>query len=269
MTTPTAETTDSTAPLGLVHATRYVTPLREGGSLPGLVEADDDGTWVVKFRGAGQGPGALVAEVVGGLLGRAIGLPVPELRRIDISPELGHAEPDPEIQELIEASPGLNLAMDFLPGALPFTLDDPDSSPEAFDPDRAAEIVFFDALITNIDRTPRNPNLLTWHGRTWLIDHGAAFFRQHGDKPLAETALAPTPILRDHVLLPATTGDRLAAAGDRLADPVRRAIEPAVAAVPDEWLGPDPAARRDDFIGFLERRLDGRSTFLGELSGDE
>ena len=254
------------APLPPTRATRYVTPLREGGSLPGLVEGDDLGTWVVKFRGAGQGPGALVAEAVAGELGRAAGLPIPELRLIEIPAELGHAEPDPEIQELIEASPGLNLAMDFLPGALPFTLDAPAAEGPAFDPALAAEIVLFDALITNIDRTPRNPNLLTWHGRTWLIDHGAAFFRQHGERPLAETALAPTPILRDHVLLPATDAAGLAAAGERLAGPHAAAIPAAVAAPPDEWLGPDPAARREDFAAFLRRRLEGRDGFIAELT---
>lgn len=271
MSVPLSEKPPSTGPLDLIRATRYVTPLREGGSLPGLVEGNDLGTWVVKFRGAGQGPGALVAEVVAGELGRAIGLNVPELRLIDIAPELGHAEPDPEIQELIAASPGLNLAMDFLPGALPFTLDISPDGPSAggFDPDLAAAVVFFDALVTNIDRTPRNPNLLTWHGRTWLIDHGAAFFRQHGDRPLAETALTPTPILRDHVLLPATTPDHLAAAGERLAGPVRDAIQAAVAAAPDQWLGADPAGRRIDFATFLERRLDGRAVFIEELSDRE
>ena len=182
-----------------VTATRYVTALREGGSLPGLVEADDDGLYVVKFSGAGQGPGALVSEVIAGELGRAIGLRVPELVVIEVSPELGHAEPDPEIQELIEASPGINLGMDFLPGALPFDLADS----RAVDPDAAAEIVWFDWLITNVDRTPRNPNLLTWHGEIWLIDHGAAFFRQHGPVPLSQTAGEPTPMMADHLLLPA------------------------------------------------------------------
>ena len=242
-----------------VEATRYVTALREGGSLPGLVEGDDDGTWVVKFRGAGQGPGALVAEVVAGEIARRINLPVPELVLVEIAPELGHAEPDPEIQELIEASVGLNLGMDFLPGALPFTL----AGDESFDPDLAADIVFFDALITNIDRTPRNPNLLIWHGRTWLIDHGAAFYRQHGAKPLAETANQPTPVLRDHVLLPAA--GPLAGAGERLTVPIEAAIEPALAAVPDEWLGEDPASRREDFCLFLEKRLDGQAVFIAEL----
>ncbi|MGA7398113.1 MAG: HipA family kinase [Solirubrobacterales bacterium] len=244
-----------------VNATRYVTALREGGSLPGLVEADDDGLYVVKFRGAGQGPGALVAEVISGQIGRAIGLPVPELVLISIPPELGHAEPDPEIQELIEASPGINLGMDFLPGSLPFTLP-----PEGFDPDFAADVVWFDALITNIDRTPRNPNLLNWHRKTWLIDHGAAFFRQHGNTPLAETAPNATPMLRDHVLLPAAGS--LAEAGERLTDKVRVAIEPAVNDVPAQWLGEQPNLRRADFIGFLNRRLDCQKSFIRELSDD-
>ena len=251
-----------------VKATRYVTALREGGSLPGLVEADDDGLYVVKFRGAGQGPGALVAEVVAGELGRALGLPVPEPVVISVSPELGHAEPDPEIQELIEASPGNNLGMDFLPGALPFTLPDPGSpgGTEGIDAGFAADVVWFDALITNIDRTPRNPNLLTWHRQTWLIDHGAAFFRQHGDRPLAETALTATPMLRDHVLLPAA--GPLAEAGERLSTRARAAIEDAVGAIPDEWLGPKPGLPRSEFIGYLNRRIDGQETFIRELESD-
>jgi len=244
-----------------VEATRYVTALREGGSLPGLVEADDDGLYVVKFKGAGQGPGALVSEVIAGELGRALNLPVPELVVIGISPELGHAEPDPEIQELIEASPGINLGMDFLPGSLPFTVPD-----ESIHPSFAADVVWFDALVTNIDRTPRNPNLITWHRKTWLIDHGAAFFRQHGDTPLAETALTDTPMLREHVLLP--VAGPLSGAGDRLTELARDAIEPAVNRVPDEWLGERPNLRRADFIGYLNRRLDGQERFIEELSGD-
>src|ERR1700710_2899024 len=140
-------------PLRRATATRYVAPLREGGSLPGLLEADDDGMYVTKFSGAGQGEGALVAEVLAGELARAIGLPVPELVVVDVAPELGHAEPDPEIQQLIAASPGPNLGMDFLPGSLPFTL--PADPP--IDPALAADIVWFDALVTNVDRTHRNP----------------------------------------------------------------------------------------------------------------
>src|SRR3954447_26186690 len=169
-------------PLRTVTATRYVTPLREGGSMPGLVEADDDGMYVTKFRGAGQGEKALEAEVVAGELARALGLPVPELVVVDVDVALAAAEPDPEIQDLIQASPGMNLGMDFLPGALPYTAGTP------VDPALAADIVWFDTLVTNVDRTHRNPNLLVWGKRIWLIDHGAAFFRQHGDRSLSLTA---------------------------------------------------------------------------------
>src|SRR5215208_5277793 len=162
--------------LRTVTATRYVTPLREGGSMPGLVEADDDGLYVLRFRGAGQGPKALAAELVAGEVGRALGLPVPEIVFVEVDPALGRAEPDPEIQDLISASGGRNLGLDFLPGALPFAPGDghePDSAV-------AADVVWFDALVMNVDRTPRNPNLLRWHGRLWLIDHGASLFVHHG-----------------------------------------------------------------------------------------
>ena len=141
-----------------------------------MVEGNDDGLYVAKFRGAGQGPGALVAEVVVGELARALGLPVPDLVRLTLPAELSVAEPDPEIQDLLAASAGLNLGVDFLPGALPFT---PAALAE-IDPSLAADIVWLDMLTTNVDRTPRNPTLLIWHGRTWAIDHGAALYRQYG-----------------------------------------------------------------------------------------
>ena len=247
------------AELRSVVATRYVAALREGGSLPGLVEADDDGLYVTKFRGAGQGAKALVAEVLAGELARGLGLPVPELCRVEISEELGHAEPDPEIQELIEASPGTNLGMDFLPGALPFTL--PPDPP--LDADWAADVVWFDTLVTNIDRTPRNPNLLVWHGRTWLIDHGAAFFRQHGNETLAETASAPVPLLAHHVLLP--LAGPLADADERLAERALELVERAVELVPDRWLGPEPGVRRADLSAFLLNRLAAPRAFVEEV----
>ncbi len=247
------------AELRRVVATRYVAPLREGGSMPGLVEADDDGLYVVKFRGAGQGPGALVAEVVAGELGRALGLPVPELVVAEIAPELGHAEPDPEIQELIEASPGANAGMDFLPGALPFTL----LAEPPLTPDLAADVVWFDALVTNVDRTPTNPNLLVWHGRTWLIDHGAAFFRQHGARPLADTARAPVPAPGEHVLLP--VAGPLPEADARLAERALGAVDASVAVVPAGWLGEDPEARRADFAAFLRARLAEPRDFVAEV----
>src|SRR5689334_4043120 len=180
--------------LRTVTATRYVTPLSEGGSLSGLVEADDDGLYVLKFRGAGHGPRAPLAEVVAGELARGLGLPVPELVLVEVDPALGAAEPDPEIQDLIAASAGLNLGMDFLPGATAYL---PAHPPPA---SLAADVVWFDALVTNVDRTPRNPNLLRWHGNLWLIDHGAALYAFHGAEPVAR-ARAGFPAIRDHVLL--------------------------------------------------------------------
>ncbi len=241
-----------------VVATRYVEALREGGSLPGLMEADDDGLYVTKFRGAGQGQGALVAEVLAGELARALGLPVPELVVVEVAPEVGHAEPDPEIQELLEASPGANLGMDFLPGALTFALP----AETSFDPAFAADVVWFDALVTNIDRTHRNPNLLVWHGRTWLIDHGAAFFRQHGDRPIADTATEAMPMLADHVLLP--VAGPLAEADERLAERALAAVDGAAALVPEDWLGADPGEARAGLRAFLERRLAAPRSFVEE-----
>jgi hypothetical protein len=229
-----------------VTATRYVAPLREGGSLPGLVEADDDGLYVLKFRGAGQGPLALVAEVIGGELARALGLAMPELVRAQLDPVLGHAEPDPEIQDLIEASAGENLGVDFLPGALPFTTAAP-----AVDPRWAAEVVWLDALITNVDRTPRNPNLLCWHGRVWLIDHGAALYRQHAGDDLVAEASRPFAPIGQHVLLPAAASivDAHERCAPRLGPDVVRAV---VDQVPDAWLTAHP---RDAYAAFLDARL--------------
>jgi hypothetical protein len=241
-----------------VTATRYVTPLREGGSLPGLVEADDDGLYVAKFRGAGQGLAALVAEVLAGELARALGLLVPELVLTQLDPELPRAEPDHEIQDLLTASAGTNLGVDFLPGALPFI----PAVAQAIDPAFAADVVWFDALVTNVDRTPRNPNLLVWHGRTWLIDHGAAFYRQHGEAPLADSAHAAFAYIADHVLLP--FAEPIAAADERLADRARELVDRAAALVPDEWLGDDPAARRADLAAFLRARLQSPRDFVEE-----
>ena len=241
-------------PLRRVTATRYVAPLREGGSLPGLLEADDDGMYVTKFSGAGQGEGALVAEVLAGELARAIGLPVPDLVVIDVPAALGHAEPDPEIQELIAASPGPNLGMDFLPGALAFT--------PPIDSALAADVVWFDTLVTNVDRTHRNPNLLLWGGRTWLIDHGAAFFRQHGPRPLASTAHEGVPMLAEHVLLAGAGSIR--DADERLASRALAAVGAAVALVPPVWLGANPTSRRADLAAFLTSRLSAPRAFVEE-----
>jgi hypothetical protein len=241
-----------TVTIGLrqVHATRYVTPLREGGSLPGLVEADDDGLYVVKFRGAGQGPRALVAEVIVGELARRLGLRIPELVRIEIDPRLGAAEPDPEIQELITASEGSNLGVDFLPGALAYT---PAGAWQP-DPELAADIVWLDALTTNVDRTPRNPNLLLWHDRLWLIDHGAALYLQHGGLDPAAHAERQFPLIAEHVLLP--RAGSILDADRRLRGRVGEgAIEQLVGLVPDEWfVGDEPGT----YVEYLSRRLAGR-----------
>jgi hypothetical protein len=213
-----------------VRATRYVTPLREGGSLPGLVEADDDGLYVLKFRGAGQGPRALCAEVIVGELARSLGLNVPELVTIELDPRLGSAEPDPEIQDLIAASAGRNLGVDFLPGALTYS---PAGAWQP-DPELAAEVVWLDALTTNVDRTPRNPNLLLWHDRLWLIDHGAALYLQHRGLDPSTDAVRPFPPIADHVLLP--RAGSIPAAGERLrARLAAGAIADAVALVPAPW----------------------------------
>jgi hypothetical protein len=242
-----------------VAATRYVTPLREGGSLPALVEADDDGLYVLKFRAAGQGLKALVAEVIVGELARTAGLPVPEIVLVEVSPELGRTEPDPEINELVTASAGLNCGIDFLPGSLDYN----PARPGALEPLAASEIVWFDAFTTNVDRTPRNPNLLVWHRRTWLIDHGAALYQHHSDRDLIGRAQEPFPLIAEHVLLPlaASLGEadeRMAAALDEAA------VEAAVALVPDDWLGETAAAARAAYVEYLSARLSGPRGFVSE-----
>jgi hypothetical protein len=224
-----------------VIATRYVTPLREGGSLPGLVEADDDGLYVVKFRGAGQGPRALVAEWLAGELGRAIGLPVPDLVAIEVDAALGDAEPDEEIHDLVRASAGLNLGMDFLPGSLGI------ERPDGINPGFAAEVVWFDALTLNVDRSWRNPNLLRWHGRPWLIDHGAALYFHHDWSTREAAAAKPYPTARDHVLLP--VAGALAQAHEELAPRVtRELLDDVLARVPDEWLAPEAGLETPDAV---------------------
>src|SRR4051794_16463088 len=238
--------------LRTVSAIRYVTPLREGGSLPGLIKADNDGLYVVKFRGAGQGPGALVAEVVAGELARALGLPVPDLVLVELDPQIGVAEPDPEIQDLLLASAGLNLGVDFLPGALGFS-----AAAVEDDPDFCANVVWFDALTMNLDRTPRNPNLLTWHGRTWLIDHGAALYPQHSDAGLAASAHDPFRLVAQHVLLP--YAGPIAEADERLAGVAGAATAAAVEAVPGEWL-----AGTGELERFFAARLADRGPWLEE-----
>jgi hypothetical protein len=247
-----------------VIATRYVTPLREGGSLPGLVEADDDGLYVVKFRGAGQGPRALVAEWLAGEIGRAVGLPVPEIVVVHVDRGLGDAEPDEEIQDLVHKSGGLNLGLDFLPGALTFN---PGAAPEV-DPAVAADIVWLDAFVTNPDRTAGNPNLLVWHGRTWLIDHGAALYVHHTWRDPDAHAERPFERIRDHVLLP--FAGSIEDADARLAPRLDAAVFAGLAAaIPDLWLPDDPLTgdadgQRAAYVRYLERRLAVRQGFVEE-----
>lgn len=243
--------------LRTVTATRYVTPLREGGSLPGLVEADDLGTYVVKFRGAGQGRSALVAEVVSGELARRLGLPVPELAVLELDPAVGRLEPDEEVQDLLRASAGRNLAMDFLPGALGF-----DPLAHTVEPLLASRVLWFDALVSNVDRNWRNPNLLLWHKTLQLIDHGATLFFAH-DWPRADRLVERPYAASEHVLSEAAT--RRDDAGELLAPQVTTGLlDDVLAQVPDEWLAGEPGfsdadAVRAGYRDHLLRRVAARS----------
>jgi hypothetical protein len=248
-----------------VTVTRYLTPLREGGSLPAIVEADDDGLYVLKFRGAGQGRKALVAELIAGEIARAAGLAVPEIVFAQLDAELARTEPDPEIQDLIRASGGLNLALDYLPGSVAF-----DPLAELPDARLASAIVWFDALVANVDRSARNTNLLMWHRRLWLIDHGAALTFHHAWIDDPQRATKPFALIKDHVLLRpareiASVDAELAA---RLADDVLAAI---VALVPDDWLAgepafPDAAAQRQAYRRHFADRLRAPRAFAEEAA---
>jgi len=252
-----------------VQAIRYVTPLREGGSLPGIVEADDDGTYVLKLRGAGQGLKVLVAEVIVGEIGRGMGLRVPELRAVTLDPRIARYEADEEVQDLLTASIGLNLGVDFLPGSFGYDGSQPPSGPEA------AKILWLDAFTANVDRTWSNPNLLVWHGQTWAIDHGAALYFHHSWPRRGVNPMDPASAERfagqgfdagRHVLL--DVADDLAPLHDELADIVRQGlIDSALAQVPDEWLEPtealaDPETARAAYRLGLLARLDNPSAWL-------
>ncbi|GAA2393228.1 hypothetical protein GCM10010420_17540 [Streptomyces glaucosporus] len=224
-----------------VTATRYVTPLREGGSLPGIVEADDLGTYVMKFTGAGQGRKTLVAEVLCGRLAQRLGLRVPDLVRMQLDPVIGLGEPDQEVQELLKASGGLNLGMDFLPGSIGF-----DPLAYAVGPEEAGRVVWFDALVNNVDRSWRNPNMLVWHGDLWLIDHGATLIWHH-NWPTADRAADKPYDASDHALAPA--GPDIAAAAAELAPRVTEELLAECAAdIPDEWLAGEPGFDTPDAL---------------------
>jgi HipA-like kinase len=250
--------------LRTVTATRYVTPLREGGSLPALVEADDDGLYVVKLLGAGHGRKALVAELLAGEIARHLGLPVPDQVLVELDAALSKAEPNREIQDLLERSAGTNIGLDFLPGALAFA---PAVGP-APDADLAAAIVWFDAYTTNVDRTPRNPNLIVWHRRLHLIDHGSALYVHHRWQDPVEHARRPFEAIRDHVLLPFASS--IAAADARLAPMVGRSfLDGLAAAIPDDWLPAeaglaDAAAHRRAYVEYLVTRLEAPRAFVEE-----
>jgi hypothetical protein len=245
-----------------IRACRYVTPLREGGSLPGLVEADDYGTYVVKFRGAGQGLKVLVAEVIVGELARALGMRVPELRAIHVDGVMAKYEADEEVQDLLTASVGLNLAVDFLPGSFGWDPGHPIA------PAEAARILWFDAFTANVDRSWRNPNLLVWHRDVWLIDHGAALYFHHGWSagPAPERFAAQPYDASDHVLIQHVAG--IPDADAELAPMIDRdLLETVVAKVPEEWLepaafSPAPDAVRRAYVDYLCARLAGERVWL-------
>ena len=255
--------TDQPPRIRTVTASRYVTPLREGGSLPAIIEADDDGLYVLKFRGAGQGPKALIAELLAGEIGRLAGLPVPEIVFVMLPPDLARTEPDAEIQSLIGASSGLNIALDYLPGSVNF-------DPLVYQPDAklASAVVWFDAFVCNVDRTARNVNMLMWHRRPWLIDHGAALYFHHAWKQHDRHALTPFPLIKDHVLL--KFAGRLEEADaemrSRLAlDKIAGLVE----LIPDAWLADDlgfesKAQQRSAYLNYFTARLASSDIFLKE-----
>ncbi len=246
-----------------VTASRYVTPLREGGSLPAIVEADDEGMYVLKFRGAGQGPKALIAELVAGEIARLADLPVPEIVFMELPGDLARTEPDAEIQSLIRASEGLNLALDYLPGSITF-------DPLIYEPDPrlASAIVWFDAFTCNVDRTVRNVNMLIWHRRLWLIDHGAALYFHHAWSRHDEHAMNPFKLVKDHVLLrwASALADVDAQMKSRITENDLASI---VRAIPDAWLPEDPgfdgkSAQRDAYLNYFTVRLRSSAVFVEE-----
>ena len=253
--------------LRAVTVQRYVTPLREGGSLPAVVEADDLGLYVVKFRGAGQGVRALMAEIIAGGIARALGLPVPEVVLAQLDPALAQTEPDPEIQDLIRASAGLNVGLDYLSGAVNF-----DPSADQVTEDFASRLVWFDTLVSNVDRTARNTNLLMWHRQPWLIDHGASLTFHHAWNGAVADPGKPFAPSAEHVLLPRAS--RLAEADAALAPLLTTdALQAVLHSVPDAFLAQaaadrpdhtlsDPAAHRAAYVRYFQARLADRSRWL-------
>jgi hypothetical protein len=254
--------------LRTIIATQYVTPLREGGSLPAIVEGDDDGTYVLKFRGAGQGPRALIAELVAGELARHLALPVPEIVFVDLDPRMAKTEPDPEIQDLLRRSEGLNLALDYLPGSI--TFDPLIPKPLEGKARLASSIVWLDALVTNVDRTARNTNLLVWHRDLWMIDHGASLYFHHSWDNYLERARSTFPPIKDHVLL--RWASELAEVERELKamltpDAIARVID----MIPDGWLGdveqfPTVEAHREAYRRYFAERLGASDSWVEEAA---
>jgi hypothetical protein len=248
-----------------IRVTRYVTPLREGGSLPAIVEADDDGMYVLKFRGAGQGAKVLVAELVCGEIGRAVGLPVPEIVFAELDPDLARTEPDHEISALIRASAGLNLALDYLPGSVTY-----DPLVMRLDDDLTSRIVWFDGFISNVDRTARNPNMLIWHRKLWLIDHGAALYFHHTEGWESDAAKARDgfALIRQHLLL--HKARTLRDIDDDMASALTpETLERIVGLIPSGWLAADDlvdraGTLRTAYRNYLTERLKSPRAFIEE-----
>lgn len=256
---------DNQPELRTVNVTRYVTPLREGGSLPAIAEADDGFLYVLKFRGAGQGVKSLIAEIIGGEVARTLGLRVPELVFAQLDEAFGRTEPDEEIQDLIKASIGLNLALHYLSGSITF-----DAVVNPVDARTASIIVWLDSFLTNVDRTARNTNMLMWRKELWLIDHGASLYFHHSWQNLEEQPRRHFVQIKDHVLLPwATELDAADAEARLLLGPER--LRSIVALIPDEWLQstPEPgtaAEKRQVYLHFLETRLASSQIFVKEAN---
>ncbi len=248
--------------LRTVQVTRYVTPLREGGSLPAIAEADDGFLYALKFRGAGQGSKALIAELLGGEIARALGLRVPEIVFAQLDEAFGRTEPDEEIQDLLRASTGLNLALHYLSGAITF-----DPVVTQLDAALASQIVWLDCLLTNVDRTAKNTNMLMWHNELWLIDHGAALSFHHSWDDWESQAVKPFVRIKDHVLLARASAldEADKTLKDKLTGPV---IEHIVQQIPAGWLadvgGQSPAEARDVYRQFLTMRVAASEVFVNE-----
>lgn len=252
---------DNLKKLRNVNVTRYVTPLREGGSMPAIVEADDGFLYVLKFRGAGQGVNALIAELIGGEIARTLGLNVPELVFAYLNESFGRTEPDEEIQDLLKFSVGRNLALHYLSGAITF-----DPTVVTLDPKLASQIVWLDCLLTNMDRTARNTNMLMWHQELWLIDHGASLYFHHSWETWEAKAIKPFILIKDHVLLPQASELEAVDVAFRSVLNIQ-IIENIVAMIPDEWLIDNfetPDQHRKAYIKFLGLRLANTEIFVKE-----